>query len=497
MRRQPDATGQHLTRSDLWLHPRHFRGRHHAAAIFVVALLAVVGFRLFPSQDVTILTNGQSYRVSTSLAPAHEALRAAQVALEPGDSVSYGSGGRFASVSVERARQVTVDIDGRSVSVRSRANTIAGALADAGLELRPGDRVFLDGRLASPRGSLYSPAFAARSAPALVSALQPVDIRVQRAVSVAVYLDTFRLDVSSAAPSVADLLGELGITIREGDLVHPTLDAPIVAGTAIRLAKGRTVNVRVDGADQALYTRAMTVADIVRALGLQLGPEDTVTPALDELVTPATAVTIATTRVVTQTVDEVVPPPMTTEFDAEAASGSVRIKEGAPGKRLVQYSVTLKNGVEVDRKVLKIDEVQAAAPTRQIVGTKPPKSSKPAASAPPAASGGTVDSAVYSGEYKRKVHVLATWYNASHGAWERDSPHYGKTYLEIQVTQGICAVDPAVIPLRSRFYVPGYGMCYAADIGGGVKGFHVDLGYPESAGDPGWGVQYLDIYIID
>ena len=84
------AAEQHATRSDLLLHPRHFRGRHHAATIFVVLLLAVVGFQLFPEQDVTVLTNGQSYRVSTTFGPQSEALSAAGLDLAPGDRVLRG-----------------------------------------------------------------------------------------------------------------------------------------------------------------------------------------------------------------------------------------------------------------------------------------------------------------------------------------------------------------------------------------------------------------------
>ena len=89
------AAGQHITRSDLLVHPRHFRGRHHAATIFVVIVLAVVGFRLFPEQEVTVVHDGQSYRVSAMFQPESEALAAADVTLRPGDRVGLlgiGSG---------------------------------------------------------------------------------------------------------------------------------------------------------------------------------------------------------------------------------------------------------------------------------------------------------------------------------------------------------------------------------------------------------------------
>ncbi len=92
---------------------------------------------------------------------------------------------------------------------------------------------------------------------------------------------------------------------------------------------------------------------------------------------------------------------------------------------------------------------------------------------------------------------MTTWYNASHGGKSRDDPAYGITATGVRVDKGICAVDPSVIPLGTWMYIPGYGLCLAADVGGGVKGYHVDLGFPESVGDPGWGKRVLDIYILE
>jgi 3D (Asp-Asp-Asp) domain-containing protein len=39
----------------------------------------------------------------------------------------------------------------------------------------------------------------------------------------------------------------------------------------------------------------------------------------------------------------------------------------------------------------------------------------------------------------------------------------------------LVAVDPKVIPLRTRLYVPGYGYGYAADTGSRIKGNRIDL----------------------
>ena len=54
----------------------------------------------------------------------------------------------------------------------------------------------------------------------------------------------------------------------------------------------------------------------------------------------------------------------------------------------------------------------------------------------------------------------------------------GRTASGLPVGQGICATDPRVIPLGTRFDVPGYGLCVAADTGSAVVGAKIDIWMP-------------------
>jgi len=73
----------------------------------------------------------------------------------------------------------------------------------------------------------------------------------------------------------------------------------------------------------------------------------------------------------------------------------------------------------------------------------------------------------------------------------------GTTATGVGVRYGIIAVDPRVIPLGTRLYVPGYGEGIAADTGGAVKGNRIDVWLPSQARAEEWGVKTLTITILD
>ena len=56
-----------------------------------------------------------------------------------------------------------------------------------------------------------------------------------------------------------------------------------------------------------------------------------------------------------------------------------------------------------------------------------------------------------------------------------DGSGAGITAMGIPATYGIVAVDPDIIPLGTRVYIPGYGEALAADTGGAIYGYKIDL----------------------
>jgi 3D (Asp-Asp-Asp) domain-containing protein len=72
----------------------------------------------------------------------------------------------------------------------------------------------------------------------------------------------------------------------------------------------------------------------------------------------------------------------------------------------------------------------------------------------------------------------------------------GRTASGLPVGKGVVAVDPKLIPLGTRLFVPGYGRGVAADVGTAIKGRIIDLWMPNTAAARKWGRKTVTITIF-
>jgi len=70
------------------------------------------------------------------------------------------------------------------------------------------------------------------------------------------------------------------------------------------------------------------------------------------------------------------------------------------------------------------------------------------------------------------------------------------TAIGLRAGYGVVAVDPSVIPLRTKVYIPGYGIAIAGDTGGAVKGNVIDLGF-DDVKKGWWSSRYTDVYLLE
>ena len=72
----------------------------------------------------------------------------------------------------------------------------------------------------------------------------------------------------------------------------------------------------------------------------------------------------------------------------------------------------------------------------------------------------------------------------------------GITATGTTAKKGVIAVDPSVIPLGTKVYIPGYGVAVAEDTGGAIKGNRVDVCYLSKNEAFSWGVRNVPVYIL-
>ena len=101
---------------------------------------------------------------------------------------------------------------------------------------------------------------------------------------------------------------------------------------------------------------------------------------------------------------------------------------------------------------------------------------------------------IYDLSKARRMKMIATaYYPGDPLAW-RDGTI---TFLGQKMQRGIVAVDPKVIPLRTRLYISGYGYGYAGDTGSAIKGDRIDLGVNNAQEEKSWMFREVTVYILE
>jgi 3D (Asp-Asp-Asp) domain-containing protein len=239
------------------------------------------------------------------------------------------------------------------------------------------------------------------------------------------------------------------------------------------------VRVLVDGRTVSLANTADTVRSALADAKVTLDADDEVTPALDAALTNGG--TIRVSRVTfTESITELKVPYRTVIRPATRGNRPYHptvMKEGRPGVKRVSYRARLVDGREVSRATLSEEVVRE--PEVQVVVARQPQA--------------LGSRGAYIG--RRSITVVATAYDPSPGSCGKYAD--GKTCNGKRAGYGIIAVDPKLIPLGAKLYVPGYGYGIAADVGGAIKGNHVDLGFNSRSGAFAWGKKQVKLTIVD
>lgn len=463
------------------------------ALLLLAAVMGLLSVGLtLTNSPVVVEVDGQRFRMLTHADTVGGALHQAGFDLHPEDLISPALDTPLrgdAVVQVRRALPVILRADGQIRHYRTQATTVGEFLTRVGVATGPADEVWLDDRLvkqSTPLGdgvrSPSSPSQRGGGGSVVGGASgDPPMIVLRRAASLTLVDAGVTRTLHTTSDTVAQVLQEHGVLLFLGDQVTPGLQDRITPDMTIGILRSVPVQVDVDGHLIHTRTRAETVAGVLGQEGIALVGKDRVAPILTEAVQPD--MTIRVVRVREELVIESEPIPFETVWvpDPGVEIDNVRLaQEGQVGLTKRRFRVVYENDQETDRVLEDVWAAQAPITKTMAYGTKIVIRTLETSDGPI--------------EYWRKMRVYTTSYRPASCGKPKDHPRYGYTRLGWKLKKGIVAVDPEVIPLRTKMYVPGYGIARAGDTGGGVKGKFVDLGFEDNNYES-WH-WWTDVYLL-
>ncbi len=180
-------------------------------------------------------------------------------------------------------------------------------------------------------------------------------------------------------------------------------------------------------------------------------------------------------------VDETQPidPPVKIKRSAKLAKGwEIILIPGRPGETTIASRIRSWYGLTLSRTELTCEETRPPAPEHRMVGT---------------GEANAINAPKLTRVARTKV-MEATGYDA--GPHTNSWQFAGTTKLGWRARRGIVAVDPKVIPLRSLLYIEGYGLAWAGDVGGAIKGEKIDLCFNKTEEALIWGRRKTKVHVL-
>lgn len=285
----------------------------------------------------------------------------------------------------------------------------------------------------------------------------------------------------TSAATVGAFLKERGITVGTGDYVHPSLDTAIAPGMLIEYSASVPVTLATGSDRAAIITNAADVGALLEERGIRLGTYDKVSPSLADPI--AAGETIRVTHIAKWISAQTIPiaPKTVRAIDFALPPGKSKVvSPGRAGARLAIISFVSTDGKLRKRilasHVLRKPHVRIIA---EGVGTY--------AAFADFAQRGLQKTAYIAAN---AMDMIATAYTAECAGCS------GYTATGYRAGRGIVAVDPRVIPLGTKLFIPGYGFAIAGDTGGAIVGNRIDLGFNSYSDAIQFGRRPIKVYTL-
>ena len=285
-----------------------------------------------------------------------------------------------------------------------------------------------------------------------------VDIAIKRAFSVSVFFDGDWHSFSANDGTVADLLTKNNIPFGENFHASVDLNAALVPNMQITISKMIPVNISVDGRNDAVSVPEGSVLNALNFLNITLSQDDSVNEPLDKLVEDGMNIIVNRVEIKEITEKETIPFSTEVKKSDTLERGNFKIEtSGANGEKEVTKRVKYVDGNLVQTDILSENILKNPVNQVKIVGTKSKNNGNVKVS---------IENGVITDEngniyhYNKVLTGVCTAYTAKDGA---------RTSTGALSRRGLVAVNPKQIPYGTKLYIPGYGICTAADTGGAMR----------------------------
>ncbi|MCL4559979.1 MAG: ubiquitin-like domain-containing protein [Chloroflexi bacterium] len=420
-------------------------------------------------QPVTLVVDGKTSSLVPEAVTVGGLLRQAGIPIRPGDRVSPSPQTWIVSldqIRLEQAVPVEIQIDGKTTSLFTAERLPANLLLQTGLRLFGGEQLFSNGLPIDPARPLTPEAHVLQFTQAIPITL--VDGKEERV-------------IYSSASSLGQALWDAGVNLDSADRIDPPLSTLLDRPLRVSIRRAVPLTITLPGQKVALRSAASTVGEALSGAGLPLQGLDYSAPAEDQPLPANGQIRVVHVEENVLLEQKTIPfkstyqPDPQTELDQHSV-----IRAGVPGIQVTRVRVRTEDGKEISRQTE--GEWVARQPQTQVLGYGTQAVVHTA----------TVDGTTI--HYWRAVNAYATSYSPCNVGTGSCSD---TTASGARLTKGIVAV------IRSWYnqmkgqqvYIPGYGVGTIADIGGGVGGANwIDLGY-DDANYVGWH-QNVTIYFL-
>jgi 3D (Asp-Asp-Asp) domain-containing protein len=284
------------------------------------------------------------------------------------------------------------------------------------------------------------------------------------------------------AATAGEFLAENGVSLAPDDVLDVPAASQVTDGETIVYRAALPVSLTVDGRTHFLRSPATTVGALLSHSRVAWDRHDDVSPPAETPLANDLTIVVRHVGHWTEIVRRPVAPTVVKRWALTLPTGQTQVLDaGQSGMAEVTYRVERTPGRRGVHRTELANRILRPAHDRVVVeGVAEYTALSELARREMA---GTLKLATSA------LQMVATAYTAHCGGCS------GTTAMGQAAGHGIVAVDPAVIPLGTKMFIPGYGKAIAGDTGGAIRGRRIDLGFNSRAQANQFGRRPVVVYL--